>query len=218
MLASPKDEAKTYDAVENDHHGREHRVPGDALAALGPGKHDRDNEPGFDHRHRDGEKDRAKRLAKLERKHFGVMDGGEHGAGEERPARTNTYVSSEGTIWNNFSATRALASKGIAQAQAGMEAWCGDDIDPFRCGEVRLCKRTPSHAIRARSFGRQLDRPTPENSFQTWNKTLQLATPPTLEGAVHRLRAGDCLRAKPMGPTRFVATGQRAARSILVLR
>ena len=28
-------------------------------------------------------------------------------------------------------------ARGTAHAQAGMEAWCGDDIDPFRCGEVR---------------------------------------------------------------------------------
>ena len=83
MLARPKDETEPDNAIENDHHRREHRVPGDALAALGPGKHDRDNEPGFDHRHRDREKDRAKRLAKLERKHLGVMDGGEHRRAEK---------------------------------------------------------------------------------------------------------------------------------------
>ncbi len=83
VLARSKDEAEPNNAIENDHHGRKHGVPGDALAALGPGKHDRDNKPGFDHRHRDREKDRAKRLAKLEREHFGVMDGGEHRSAEE---------------------------------------------------------------------------------------------------------------------------------------
>jgi hypothetical protein len=40
----------------------------------------------------------------------------------------------------------------------------------------------------------------------------------TLEGPVHRLNAGDCLRYKLMGASRFVATGPRAARYILVLR
>jgi hypothetical protein len=40
----------------------------------------------------------------------------------------------------------------------------------------------------------------------------------TVEGTIHRLRAGDCVRYKLMGPSRFVATGQRAARYILVLR
>ena len=78
MLAPAKHEAEPDNAIENDHHRREHRVAGDALAAFGPGKHDRDNKPGFDHRHRDREKDRAKRLAKLERKHLGMMNGGEH--------------------------------------------------------------------------------------------------------------------------------------------
>ena len=83
VLARSKDEAESDDAVEHDHHGREHRVPRDALAALGPRQHDRDDEPGFDHRHRDREKDRAKGLAKLERKHLGVMDGGEHHRAKE---------------------------------------------------------------------------------------------------------------------------------------
>jgi len=40
----------------------------------------------------------------------------------------------------------------------------------------------------------------------------------TVEGTAHRLRAGDCLRYKLMGPSRFVATGPRAARYMLVLR
>ena len=92
VSACAKDKAETHYAVENDHHRREHRVPGDALAALGPGEHDRDNEPGFDHRHRDREKDRAKRLAKLEREHLGVMDGGEHRRAEKE-TRENKDVS-----------------------------------------------------------------------------------------------------------------------------
>jgi transcriptional regulator with XRE-family HTH domain len=40
----------------------------------------------------------------------------------------------------------------------------------------------------------------------------------TIEGAVHQLHAGDCLRYKLMGSSRFVANGSRAARYILVLR
>jgi transcriptional regulator with XRE-family HTH domain len=40
----------------------------------------------------------------------------------------------------------------------------------------------------------------------------------TVDGTVHRLHAGDCLRFKLMGPSRFVANGQRPARYILVLR
>ena len=92
VSACAKDKAETHHAVENDHHRREHRVPGDALAALGPSEHDRDNEPGFDHRHRDREKDRAKRFAKLEREHLGVMDGGEHRRAEEE-TRENKDIS-----------------------------------------------------------------------------------------------------------------------------
>ena len=40
----------------------------------------------------------------------------------------------------------------------------------------------------------------------------------TIESAVHCLRPGDCLRYKLMGVSRFVATGRRPARYVLVLR
>jgi transcriptional regulator with XRE-family HTH domain len=40
----------------------------------------------------------------------------------------------------------------------------------------------------------------------------------TIEGKVHRLSAGDCLRYKLMGASRFQAAGRRPARYILVLR
>jgi transcriptional regulator with XRE-family HTH domain len=40
----------------------------------------------------------------------------------------------------------------------------------------------------------------------------------TIEGAVHRLSAGDCLRYKLRGASRFRAVGRRPARYILVLR
>jgi hypothetical protein len=91
VLARPKHEAEPDNAIENDHHGREHSVPGDALAALGPSEHDRDNEPGFDHRHRDREKDRAERLAKFERQHLGVTDRGEYCSAKEETGE-NQYV------------------------------------------------------------------------------------------------------------------------------
>jgi hypothetical protein len=146
VLARPKDKAETYNAIENDHDGRKYRVSGDALAALGPGNHDRDNEPGFDHRHRDREKDRAKRLAKLERKHFGVMDAGEHRCAEKKTSENKRIRIIGGTIWANFRARSAVASSGIAQAQAGMEAWCDDDIGPFRCKRVEVCKRRATRA------------------------------------------------------------------------
>ena len=46
---------------------------------------------GFDHRHRDREQDRAKRFAKLEREHLGVMDGREH-RGAKKETGENQYV------------------------------------------------------------------------------------------------------------------------------
>ncbi|HEX9170640.1 MAG TPA: cupin domain-containing protein [Roseiarcus sp.] len=39
----------------------------------------------------------------------------------------------------------------------------------------------------------------------------------TIEGKVHRLTAGDCLRYKLTGPSRFRALGRRPARYMLVL-
>jgi transcriptional regulator with XRE-family HTH domain len=40
----------------------------------------------------------------------------------------------------------------------------------------------------------------------------------TIEGIVHRLKAGDCLRYKLFGASQFLASGRRAARYLLVLR
>jgi transcriptional regulator with XRE-family HTH domain len=67
--------------------------------------------------------------------------------------------------------------------------------------------------------GARIDYPLPprlglEHHLYLIDGALEL----TLEGAVHRLRAGDCLRYKLMGASRFVATGQRAAHYVLVLR
>jgi transcriptional regulator with XRE-family HTH domain len=67
--------------------------------------------------------------------------------------------------------------------------------------------------------GARIDYPLPprlglEHHLYLTDGALEL----TIDGAVHRLRAGDCLRYKLMGPSRFVATGRRPARYILVLR
>jgi transcriptional regulator with XRE-family HTH domain len=67
--------------------------------------------------------------------------------------------------------------------------------------------------------GAEIDYPLPprrgvEHHLYLMDGALEL----TIEGEVHRLREGDCLRYKLMGASRFVATGQRPARYILVLR
>jgi transcriptional regulator with XRE-family HTH domain len=67
--------------------------------------------------------------------------------------------------------------------------------------------------------GARIDYPLPprlglEHHLYLMDGALEL----TIEAAVHHLRAGDCLRYKLMGASRFVATGQRPARYILVLR
>ena len=67
--------------------------------------------------------------------------------------------------------------------------------------------------------GARIDYPLPprlglEHHLYLMDGALEL----TVEGTVHRLHAGDCLRFKLMGPSRFVATGPRAAHYILVLR
>ena len=67
--------------------------------------------------------------------------------------------------------------------------------------------------------GARIDYPLPprpglEHHLYLMDGALELA----IEGMIHRLNAGDCLRYKLMGPSRFAATGRRAARYILVLR
>jgi transcriptional regulator with XRE-family HTH domain len=67
--------------------------------------------------------------------------------------------------------------------------------------------------------GARIDYPLPprlglEHHLYLIDGALEL----TIEDAVHRLRAGDCLRYKLMGASRFVAAGRRPARYILVLR
>jgi hypothetical protein len=87
----PQDQAEADDAVEHDHYRREHRIARNHIGARGAGEHDRHDERGLDHRHRDREQDRAERLAELERQHFRVMDGGEHRLAEQ-DARKNEDV------------------------------------------------------------------------------------------------------------------------------
>ena len=79
----------------------------------------------------------------------------------------------------------------------------------FDC-EVLCCELPP---------GARIDYPLPprpglEHHLYLIDGALKLA----IEGVVHRLHAGDCLRYKLRGPSSFLATGRRAARYILVLR
>ena len=67
--------------------------------------------------------------------------------------------------------------------------------------------------------GARIDYPLPphlglEHHLYLMDGVLELA----IEGTAHRLLPGDCLRYKLTGPSRFAATGRRAARYILVLR
>jgi transcriptional regulator with XRE-family HTH domain len=67
--------------------------------------------------------------------------------------------------------------------------------------------------------GARIDYPLPprpglEHHLYLIDGALELA----VEGIIHRLRAGDCLRYKLTGASRFFANGRRAARYILVLR
>ena len=76
-------QAHPDDAVERDHHRREHgvaRVGRRTRAAAGHQHHDQSD---FDDRHRDGQHQRAGRLADPVRHHLRVMHGGEHRADQE---------------------------------------------------------------------------------------------------------------------------------------
>ena len=150
VLARPEDEAETDNAIENDHHRRKHRVPSDALTALGSGKHDRDNEPGFDHRHRNREKDRAKRLAKLERQHLGVMDGGEHRRAQKEAGK-NEYVRIVGrNDMEQLQRHKSAGEQGHGPSPDRNGSAARRRHSIHSVGEVRLCKRMASRAIRGR--------------------------------------------------------------------
>ena len=67
--------------------------------------------------------------------------------------------------------------------------------------------------------GAHIDYPLPprlglEHHLYLMDGALEL----TVEGTLHHLQAGDCLRYKLMGASRFVAAGGEPARYILVLR
>jgi len=79
--------------------------------------------PNLDHRHRDGQQDRAEWLAELERQHFGVMDSRKH-------RRTQQYGGEN-------QHHRMIGRNDIGEFQrqkAACKAWC--DPGPGRDGGV----------------------------------------------------------------------------------
>ena len=70
------------------------------------------------------------------------------------------------------------------------------------------------HGAGVRSGGSQQPRLGLEHHLYLEEGALELV----IEGTIHRLSAGDCLRYKLMGASRFHAAGRRPARYILVLR
>jgi transcriptional regulator with XRE-family HTH domain len=79
----------------------------------------------------------------------------------------------------------------------------------FDC-ELLCCELPP---------GAHIDYPLPprlglEHHLYLMDGALEL----TIESAIHHLSAGDCIRYKLMGASRFIATGRLPARYILVLR
>jgi hypothetical protein len=130
---------------------------------LGPGKHDRDDEPSLDHRHRDREKDRAKGLAKLERKHLGVMDGGEH-RGAEEEAGENEHIRVVGRDdMEQLHRHKSAREQGYNPGPGRNGGVVRRRHRSIPLGEVRVCKRNASRAIRARSrWGRHVDALTSE--------------------------------------------------------
>ena len=71
-------QAQADDAIEDDHHGGEHRVAGQGHGGFPAGEHERDDEGHLDGGDRRGEHQGAEWLADPVGDHFGVMDGGEH--------------------------------------------------------------------------------------------------------------------------------------------
>ena len=73
------------DAVAGDHHGREHGVARERRGLVAAGDHERDDQRHLDHGDRDREHERPERLADPVRHHLGVVDGGQHGPGQQQP-------------------------------------------------------------------------------------------------------------------------------------
>ena len=85
LLAVPEpaqQEAEPDDSVAHDHDRGEYRIARQRRLGVAEGEHQRDDQRDFDHRDRNREHQRAIRLADAVRDDFGVMDGGEHGAGK----------------------------------------------------------------------------------------------------------------------------------------
>ena len=85
MARAARQQAHTDDSIAHDHDGRKHRVTRQFCLSARRREHDRDNQRDLDHRHRDGEHQRAKGFAGAVRNHFGVVDGGEHRRPSVRP-------------------------------------------------------------------------------------------------------------------------------------
>jgi transcriptional regulator with XRE-family HTH domain len=105
-------------------------------------------------------------------------------------------------------------------ARADQPEW----VDPLT-GFRRRSVSPPSNAFDCEVLmcelpaGARIDYPLPprlglEHHLYLMEGALEL----TIEGRVHRLSAGDCLRYKLIGASAFLAAGRRPARYILVLR
>ena len=78
MARAARQQAEPNDAVEDDHHGREHRVAGERSSGRAAGEHERDDERHLDHGDRERQHQRAEGFADPVGDHLGVVHGGEH--------------------------------------------------------------------------------------------------------------------------------------------
>ena len=78
MARAARQQAQTDDPVAHDHDGSKNRVTRQFRLSVRSRNHNRDDQRHLDHRHSDGENQRAKWFAGAVRDYLGVIDGRKH--------------------------------------------------------------------------------------------------------------------------------------------
>ena len=81
---APSSRRQAEQAVDGDHHRREHRLAGQGRRLVTSGQHERHDERDLDDRDRDREHERAEGLPDPEGDDLGVVHGRQHGPGEQQ--------------------------------------------------------------------------------------------------------------------------------------
>ena len=110
-------DAKTHDAVADDHHRRVNRVARQDGHIVAARDHHRQNERGLDDGHGHGENQGPERLSDAIRDHFGVVDCGDDAAMSPMPHSTANSVPTPAA---SATTSRENDNAGMSHVQTGM--------------------------------------------------------------------------------------------------